>query len=84
MSFIPHRDVFDMSDEDIRKIGDLFDELEGEFVRDSVKDEYGPDWTPERVYVEYGHWHTPYFGAYSALVYLYARMKRGESRTHDE
>jgi hypothetical protein len=84
MSFIPHRDVFNLSDDEAEKIGNLYDEIERQFEEDYVRDEYGSDWTPERVYQETGRYPCPTLSGYNMLVYMYARMRAIEERSNFE
>jgi len=74
VSFIPHRDVFDMPDEVVDQLGRLYDEMEDEYIRDWVKDEYGRDWTPEMVMEKKGS--LPFsIGGWDMLVYLHGQGK---------
>jgi hypothetical protein len=76
MSFIPSRDVFDMTEVALEELGALYDFIEDDYIRDWVKDEYGPDWTPEMVEKEKGPGSLPYsIGGWDMLVYLYGHLK---------
>lgn len=75
MSFIPHRDVFDLPDDVLAELERLYDEVEEEFTADYVKDEFRPDATVEDWIKHYGSHPCPSLGAWSMLVYLYGNGK---------
>lgn len=75
MSFIPHRDVFDMPEDVVEQLSRLYDEIEDEFTRDYVKDEMHKDATVEEWIERYGSHPCPSMGAWSLLVYLYGQGK---------
>jgi hypothetical protein len=79
MSFIPSRDVFSMSEEDLDRLGEVFDEIETEFHLQWVKDEYSSSWTIED-YIEYCAKMNrladfPTISGWNMLVWLYNRSK---------
>lgn len=76
MSFIPHRDVFDMSDAEVQELEDLYDILEEQFEEGYVRDECGPDWTVQKYTEHYGRHPCPTFGAFSMLVFAYQYFKK--------
>lgn len=76
MSFIPHRDVYSVDEDDLDHLSRLYDEMEDRYIRDWVKDEYGDDWTPEMVLQEKGPGSLPMsIGGWDMLVYLYGEQK---------
>lgn len=79
MSFIPSRDVFNMSPEEVEKLDKIYDEIEARYLDDFAEDEFGVGWTFEKVRQEprYKHWY-PTIGGYDMLVYLMNREKNGE------
>lgn len=70
MSFIPHRDVFNMSKEDIEKADKLYDEIEARWFDDWAEDEYGRDWTMKRVREETGNTGPFGIGGYDMMIYM--------------
>ena len=76
MSFIPSRDVFDIPESTLEELGALYDFIERDYICDWVKDEYGPDWTPEKVLAEKGPGSLPMsVSGWDMLVYLYGHLK---------
>lgn len=76
MSFIPSRDVFNMSKTDVRAVDKLFDEIEKRYLNDFAEDEFGKGWTFDKVREEprYKDWY-PDIGGYDMLVYVLNIMK---------
>lgn len=75
MSFIVHRDVFGLSDEEVDKLGEFYDKLEEEYYRDYVKDEYGETYPFEDVPSD----KLPFsIGGWDMLLYINDRMKKYE------
>ena len=70
MSFIPHRDVFEMSKESIEKADKLYDEIEARWLDDWAEDEYGKGWTMERVREETGNPGPYSIGGYDMMIYM--------------
>lgn len=75
MSFIPSRDVFDMSQEQQDYADNLYDEIEAAYLDDYARDEYGYDWTWKRVTEETKHHGYPMIGGYDMLMYLINRKE---------
>lgn len=76
MSFIPHRDVFDINESTLEELSALYDYIEDDYIRDWVKDEYGPDYTPEMVLEEKGPGSLPMsISGWDMLIYLYGHLK---------
>lgn len=76
MSFIPERDVFEMSDEKKSYADSLYDEIEAQWLDDFAQDEFGVGWTFEKVRAEprYQNWY-PTIGGSDMLVYLINRKE---------
>lgn len=75
MSFIPSRDVFEMSEEQMSYADNLYDEIEAAYLDDWARDEYGFDWTWERVQKETKNHGFPTIGGYDMLMYLINRKE---------
>jgi len=84
MSFIPSRDVFNMSPEEVEKLDKIYDEIEAKYLDDFAEDEFGVGWTFEKVRKEprYKHWY-PIIGGYDMLVYLMNREEWNAKRNED-
>jgi hypothetical protein len=84
MSFIPSRDVFNMSEEQKEYADNLYDEIEAEWLDDFARDEFGQDWTFEKVRQEprYKHWY-PDIGGHAMLVYMINRKEWNAKRNED-
>lgn len=76
MSFIPSRDVFDMSQEQKDAADDLYDKIEAEWLDHFAEDEFGKGWTFKKVREEprYRDWY-PSFGAYDMMIYMMNRKE---------
>lgn len=76
MSFIPSRDVFEMTEEQNGYANNLFDEIEAEYLDHFAEDEFGKGWTFERARNEpnYKNWY-PDISGYNILVYLINRKE---------
>lgn len=76
MSFIPSRDVFEMSPEAMEKADSLYDEIEAKWLDDFAEDEFGKGWTFEKVRQEprYEHWY-PSIGGYDMMIYMLNRKE---------
>lgn len=71
MSFIPSRDVFEMSEGEVKAADNLFDEIEKKYLDDFAEDEFGKGWTFEKVREDprYKHW-WPEIGGYDMMIYM--------------
>jgi hypothetical protein len=76
MSFIPHRDVFNMSEDEYNKADKLYDEVEAKWLDDFAADEFGKGWTFEMVHKEphYKNWY-PTISAWDMMIYMMNREK---------
>lgn len=84
MSFIPSRDVFNMSKEAMEIVDNLYDEIEAKYLNDFAEDEFGHGWTFEKVRQEPGYedWY-PFIGGYDMLIYLVNRKEWNAQRNED-
>jgi hypothetical protein len=82
MSFIPSRDVFNLSPEEVERLDEVYDEIETQYLNDWAEDEYGTGWTHEDVMKENGGmWVGPMsVPGYDMLVYMFDRMKAAQER----
>jgi hypothetical protein len=82
VSFIPQRDVFSLTDEEINRLDEVYDEIESQYLDDWARDEYGPGWTHQDAMLENGgQWVGPMsISGYDMLVYMYDRMKAAQER----
>lgn len=82
MSFIPSRDVFELTPEEVQRLDEVYDEIEAQYLDDWAEDEFGTGWTHAEVMKEYGgEWVGPMsVPGYDMMVYMYARMKAAEAR----
>lgn len=84
MSFIPSRDVFQMTEEQMSYVDSLYDEIEAKYLDDFAADEFGEGWTFEKIRQEprYKNWY-PIIGGYDMMIYLLNRKEWNAKRNED-